>query len=52
MTLSTFKNKHLSYSRLERYLACPMAFRLHYIDKLQAEPWSPCGRDSSPATAW
>lgn len=35
---TTFKNAHLSFSRLQRYEQCPLAFRLHYIDKLEAEP--------------
>ena len=36
-----FKNTHLSYSRLSRFEQCPLAFRLNYIDKLQAEPGIP-----------
>ncbi len=38
---ATFKNEYLSYSRLDRYAACPMAFKLHYIDKRRAEPGVP-----------
>ena len=34
----TFKNKHLSYSRLSRFEQCPLSFKLHYIEKKQAEP--------------
>ena len=33
-----FKNKHLSYSRLSRFEQCPLSFKLHYIEKKQAEP--------------
>ena len=36
-----FKNKHLSYSRLSRFEQCPLSFKLHYIDKLHAEPGVP-----------
>lgn len=35
---TTFINRHLSFSRLQRYEQCPLAFRLHYIDKLESEP--------------
>ncbi len=34
----TFKNKHLSYSRLSRFEKCPLSFKLHYIDEKSAEP--------------
>lgn len=34
----TFKNKHLSYSRLSRFEQCPLSFKLHYIEKKRAEP--------------
>ena len=37
----TFKNQHLSYSRLSRFEQCPLSFKLHYIDKKQAEPGVP-----------
>jgi len=33
-----FSNTHLSYSRVERYEQCPHAFRLHYVDKIPADP--------------
>ena len=36
-----FKNQHLSYSRLSRFEQCPLSFKLHYIDKRQAEPGVP-----------
>ena len=36
-----FRNQHLSYSRLSRFEQCPLSFRLHYIDKAQAEPGVP-----------
>ena len=36
-----FKNQHLSYSRLSRFEQCPLSFKLHYIDKKQAEPGVP-----------
>ena len=33
-----FRNEHLSFSRLQRYEQCPLSFKLHYIDKRQADP--------------
>ena len=33
-----FKNEHLSYSRLTRFEQCPLSFKLHYVEKHQAEP--------------
>jgi putative RecB family exonuclease len=36
-----FQNEHLSFSRLSRYEQCPLAFRLHYIDRLKAAPGLP-----------
>ena len=33
-----FKNKHLSYSRLSRFEQCPLSFKLHYIEKKEADP--------------
>ena len=36
-----FKNTHLSYSRLSRFEQCPLSFKLHYIDKKQADPGVP-----------
>ncbi len=38
MTSPTPRNTHLSYSRLSRFESCPLSYRLHYLDKLQAEP--------------
>jgi RecB family exonuclease len=38
MTAPPFVNKHLSFSRLSRFEQCPLSFKLHYIDKLKAEP--------------
>ncbi|WP_375757391.1 RecB family exonuclease [Corallococcus exercitus] len=38
MTNAPFKNQHLSYSRLTRFEQCPLSYRLHYIEKKQAEP--------------
>lgn len=35
------RNPHLSYSRLSRYEACPLSYRLHYLDKQSAEPGLP-----------
>ncbi|MGH7295668.1 MAG: RecB family exonuclease [Polyangiaceae bacterium] len=35
---TTFRNPHLSFSRLQRYEQCPLSFKLHYIDKLEAVP--------------
>lgn len=40
-TVAPFKNQHLSYSRLSRFETCPLSYRLHYIDKKQAEPGLP-----------
>lgn len=37
----TFKNQHLSYSRLSRWEQCPRSYALHYIEKQQAEPGLP-----------
>ncbi len=34
----SFKNNHLSYSRLSRFEQCPLSFKLHYIDGQSAEP--------------
>lgn len=36
-----YQNTHLSFSRLSRFEQCPLAFKLHYIDKLQSEPGPP-----------
>jgi RecB family exonuclease len=41
MTAAPFKNQHLSYSRLSRFETCPLSYRLHYIEKKQAEPGLP-----------
>lgn len=41
MTARRFTNTHLSYSRLSRFEQCPASFKLHYIDKRQAEPGVP-----------
>ncbi len=38
MRNGSFVNKHLSYSRLSRFEQCPLAFKLHYIDKRKSEP--------------
>jgi putative RecB family exonuclease len=40
-TVEPFKNQHLSYSRLSRFETCPLSYRLHYIEKQQAEPGLP-----------
>jgi len=37
----TFKNPHLSFSRLSRWEQCPRSYALHYIEKKQAEPGLP-----------
>jgi putative RecB family exonuclease len=37
----SFKNTHLSYSRLIRFEQCPLSFKLHYIEKAEAEPSLP-----------
>ncbi len=39
--MTKYTNNHLSYSRLSRYEQCPLSFKLHYIDKQQAEPGLP-----------
>jgi RecB family exonuclease len=39
--VAPFKNQHLSYSRLSRFETCPLSYRLHYIEKQQAEPGLP-----------
>ena len=39
--MNEFKNEHLSYSRLSRFEQCPLSFKLHYIDKLEAVPGMP-----------
>jgi putative RecB family exonuclease len=36
-----FQNEHLSFSRLSRYEQCPLAFKLHYVDRLEAAPGLP-----------
>ena len=41
MTTEPFRNAHLSYSRLSRFEQCPLSYRLHYIEKRQAEPGLP-----------
>ncbi len=33
--MTKFTNNHLSYSRLSRFVNCPLSFKLRYIDKLQ-----------------
>lgn len=39
--VAPFKNQHLSYSRLSRFETCPLSYRLHYIEKQEAEPGLP-----------
>lgn len=41
VSVQGFKNQHLSVSRLRRFEQCPLSFRLHYIDRLAAEPTTP-----------
>jgi RecB family exonuclease len=41
MTTPRFHNPHLSYSRLSRFEQCPLSFKLHYVDKQEAEPGAP-----------
>jgi RecB family exonuclease len=36
--MTTFRNPHLSVSRIQRYEQCPLSFKLHYIDQREAEP--------------
>lgn len=39
--MTTPRNTHLSYSRLTRFEQCPLSYKLHYLDKKQAEPGIP-----------
>jgi len=39
--MSTPRNAHLSYSRLTRFEQCPLSYKLHYLEKKQAEPGIP-----------
>ncbi len=39
--MTTPRNAHLSYSRLTRFEQCPLSYKLHYLDKKQAEPGIP-----------
>ncbi len=39
--MTRYTNEHLSYSRLSRFEQCPLSFKLHYIEKLRAEPGLP-----------
>lgn len=41
MSQTGFKNRYLSVSRLRRFESCPLAFKLHYIDKRDSEPSLP-----------
>jgi len=41
MTVTSPRNTHLSYSRLSRFETCPLSYRLHYLDKREAEPGLP-----------
>ncbi|MDP1826632.1 MAG: PD-(D/E)XK nuclease family protein [Archangium sp.] len=41
MTPEALRNTHLSYSRLTRFETCPLSYRFHYLDKLEAEPGLP-----------
>lgn len=41
MSPEPFRNQHLSYSRLSRFETCPLSYKLHYIEKKQAEPGLP-----------
>ena len=38
MSQTGFKNRYLSVSRLRRFESCPLAFKLHYIDKRDSAP--------------
>lgn len=38
MSSPRFTNKHISFSRLKRYEACPRSFELHYVRELPSEP--------------
>ena len=37
----TYRNQHLSFSRLSRFEQCPLSFKLHYIDQIPANPSPP-----------
>ena len=39
--MTAFRHSHLSFSRLSRFEQCPLSFKLHYVDKLVAEPGVP-----------
>ena len=39
--MKPFRNEHLSFSRLSRFEQCPLSYKLHYIEKRQAEPGLP-----------
>jgi putative RecB family exonuclease len=39
--MTQYTNEHLSYSRLSRFEQCPLSFKLHYIERLRAEPGLP-----------
>ena len=34
----TFTNRHLSFSRVQRYEQCPKSFKLHYVELAPSEP--------------
>jgi putative RecB family exonuclease len=34
----TFTNRHLSFSRVQRYEQCPKSFKLHYVEPAPSEP--------------
>jgi RecB family exonuclease len=35
------RNEHLSVSRIRRYAQCPKAYKLHYLEKKEAQPGAP-----------
>jgi putative RecB family exonuclease len=41
MNQGGFKNSYLSVSRLRRFESCPLAFKLHYVDKRDSAPSLP-----------
>lgn len=41
MSTAPSRNPHLSFSRLSRFEQCPLSYKLHYLEKRQAEPGLP-----------
>ena len=41
MIAAPLRNPHLSFSRVSRWDQCPLSYKLHYIEKLAADPGVP-----------